>query len=82
MLLKTEFNVVEDREEAYEPCLRVEEDGIEGPAEYCRPVQVEGMMVIYWLEVLLGFCGGRWKWGIESVGMVETYIYIHASCLQ
>ena len=36
MLLKTEFDVVEDGEEAYGPCLRVEEDGIEGPVEYCR----------------------------------------------
>ena len=44
MLLKTEFDVVEDGEETYEPCLRVEEDGIEGPVEYRRPVRVEGMM--------------------------------------
>ena len=82
MLLKTEFDIVEDGEEACEPCLRVEEDGIEGPAEYRHPVRVEGMMVIYWLKVLLGFCGGRWEWGVESVGMVEAYIYIYASCLQ
>ena len=46
MLLKTEFDVVEDGEETYEPCLRVEEDGIEGPVEYRRPVRVEGMMTI------------------------------------
>ena len=82
MLLKTEFDVVEDGEEAYEPCLRVEEDGIEGPAEYCRPVRVEGIVAICWLKVLLGFCGGRWEWGIESVGMVEACVYIRASCLQ
>ena len=59
MLLKTEFDVVEDGEEAYEPCLRVEEDGIEDPAEYCCPVRVEGIVAICWLEVLLGFCGGK-----------------------
>ena len=82
MLLKTEFDVVEDGEEAYGPCLRVEEDVIEGPAEYRHPVQIEGIVIICWLEVLLGFCGGRWEWGVESVGMVEAYMCIHASCLQ
>ena len=37
-LLRIEFDVLENGEETYEPCLRVEEDGIEGPAEYRRPV--------------------------------------------
>ena len=46
MLLKTEFDIVENGEEAYEPCLKVEEDGIEGPAEYRHPVRVEGIVVI------------------------------------
>ena len=82
MLLRTEFDVLENGEETYEPHLRVEEDGIEGPVEYRRPVWVEGIMTIYWLEVLLGFCGGRWEWGVENVGKVEAYIYIRASCLQ
>ena len=59
MLLKTEFDIVEDGEETYEPCLRVEEDGIEGPAEYRRPVRVEGIVVTCWLKVLLGFRGER-----------------------
>ena len=82
MLLKTEFDVIEDGEETYEPRLRVEEDGIEGPAEYRRPVRVDGIVAICWLEVLLGFCGGRWEWGVGNVGKVKAYIYIHASCLQ
>ena len=77
-----EFDILENGEETYEPCLRVEEDGIEGPAEYRRPVRVEGIVIICWFEVLLGFRGGRWEWGVENAGKVEAYIYIHASCLQ
>ena len=82
MLLRTEFDVLENGEETYEPCLRVEEDGIEGPAEYRRPVRVEGIVTICLLEVLLRFRGGRWEWGVENVGRVKAYIYIRASCLQ
>ena len=82
MLLRTEFDVLEDGEETYEPCLRVEEDGIVGPAEYRRPVRAEGIMAICWLEVLLGFREERWEWGVGNAGKVKAYIYIRASCLQ
>ena len=55
---------------------------MEGLAEYCQPVLVEGILTICWLKVLLGFCEGRLEWGIKNVGRVEAYICIPASCLQ
>ena len=55
---------------------------MEGLAEYCQPVLVEGILTICWLEVLLEFHGGRVEWGVENVGRVKAYIYILASCLQ
>ena len=76
------MDVVKDGEEGEEPCLRVEEDGMGGLAEYCQPVLVEGILVICWLKVLLGFYGERLEWGIKNVGRVEAYICILASCLQ
>ena len=82
MLLSTEFDVLENGEETYEPRLRVEEDGMKGPAEYRRPARVEGIIVICLFEVLRGFRGGRWEWDVENAGKVEAYIYILASCLQ
>ena len=79
MELRTELDIVEDGEE---PCLRVGKDGIEGlVAEYCQPVLVEGISIICWLKVLLGFYRERLEWGIKNVGRVESYIYILASCL-
>ena len=52
-----------------------------GLAEYCQPVLVEGILIIGWLKVLLGFRGERLEWGVENVGRVEAYICILASCL-
>ena len=54
---------------------------MEGLAEYHWPVLVEGILIIYWLEVLLGFCGERLEWGVKNVGGVEAYTYILVSCL-
>ena len=55
---------------------------MEGPAEYRRPVLMEGMIIIGLVEVLLGFREGEWEWGVGNAGRVKAYIYIHASCLQ
>ena len=76
------MDVVEDCEEGEELCLRVEEDGMGGLVEYRWPVPVEGILVIYWLEVLLGFHRERLEWGVKNVGRVKAYICILASCLQ
>ena len=55
---------------------------MEGLAEYCQPVLVEGILTTCWFRVVQGFCGGRLEWGVKNVGRVEACVYILTSCLQ